>query len=234
MWILPTLNRPAQCLEVLETIGDHGCSTPGVVFVNGPEYAAEYERLCGPIVDLLGWSLEFHEKNIGAIGALNRTFKAFPDEPWYGFIADDEFITSAYFDEKLIEAAGGWNIAHGNYGFKQKRAQGCLCIGGELARALGYIAIPDCWHWFGLDDMWEQLAQRGACENIFCEDVGIDHRHPLAGAGEMDECYKLGQTRVMEDHYAFSKWVHLEMPPALKRIERAKVRDKIRKAKIYG
>lgn len=208
MWILPSMSRPKQCAEVLDRI--NGCTSPGKVFINGSGFSKEYkEALSLPC----GWEIIESTCNLGALGALNFLFKEFPDEPFYGFIADDEFVQTPGFDKRLVEAAGGWNISHGNIGTDVKgnigkRAQGFLCIGGNLARAVGYLAIPECFHWYGLDDMWERLAEARVCEKIFCEDVIIEHHHPYRDKSvPHDECNKLSESRVDEDRNAYVKWL---------------------------
>ena len=41
MWILPTMGRGVQCAEMAQRLKAMGCSTPGVVFVNGDPVAYE-------------------------------------------------------------------------------------------------------------------------------------------------------------------------------------------------
>lgn len=221
MWIVPTLSRPAQCAAVVQRMVDMGVSSPGEVFVNGHSRWEHYEEVVRSLPK--GWGIVFNKENIGALGALNRVLADHPDAKFYGFIGDDEFVETPGFDERLIAAAGDWNISHGDDGVhKGERAQGYLCVGGKLARAVGYLAIPTCWHWFGLDNMWETIVLNGGCEKVFCPDVKIDHRHPHHKKGEMDDCYGRGEAKVTEDHYEFSKWIHTELSKVLLRIGKAK------------
>lgn len=230
MWILPTYSRPKQCAEVLRNMMDNGCGSPGKVLVNGSGFYKEYMDTLSIPRD---WSIISSAENKGVLGALNFLFKEFPEEPWYGFIADDEFVSTPVFDKRLIEAAGDWGISHGNIGPDArgeygKRAQGFLCIGGKLARAVGYLAIQECWHWRGLDDFWERMAEARACEKIYCEDVIIEHRHPyLDKKIPHDECNKLSEGRINEDTDAYVKWLWSPdgCAAAINRIKEAKIHD---------
>lgn len=222
MWILPTLSRPKQCRELLEQIGKLKCESPGVVFINGHNSAESYfgsEELKLPD----DWTVYANEENIGALGALNKILNLYPNEPFYGFIGDDEFCKTKHFDRKLIYAAGDFGISHGHDNLHGgKRAQGYLCIGGPLARAVGYLAIPECWHWYGLDDMWEALAKARAISQIGLFDVEIEHRHPMAGA-LTDACYELGASRKDIDQQVYLHWLREKLAGTCERIQRAKI-----------
>lgn len=217
MWILPTLNRPEQCEQVLERISHMECATPGYVFLNGG--IKGYENSWLPA----GWDVVVLDKNIGALGALNTALEIFPDEPWYGFIGDDEFVNTPGFDEMLIAAAGDWNIAHGNDGFnKGARFQGYAVVGGKLARAVGCLALKECNHWYGFDSMWESLAQAGACKKIFMPDVRVDHQHPYHGKGKVDSCYELGASQKDIDQQVYFHWLRHGIKDVVDRAAKAK------------
>lgn len=224
MWILPTSHRPEQCRDAVTALAIAGCTTPGIVFVNGKEHREAYvNSLRGFITFPPQWTWRYENENSGALGALNKIFTEFPDEPFYGFLGDDEFMETLNWDKKLIKAAGNWDIAHGNDGVNRgERAQGGLCIGGRLARAVGYLAIPECWHNFGLDDLWEAVARAGACRRHYLPNVRIDHRHPLHGKGMNDACYELGASRYAIDQQHFFHWLRYKSKDVVKRIKEAK------------
>lgn len=230
MWFLPTLSRPKQCAEVLRNIIDNGCGSLGKVFVNGPDFYKEY---CATLSLPKDWQIIGSTENMGALGALNFLFKEFPGEPWYGFMSDDEFVSTPGFDKRLIQAAGDWNISHGNIGPDikgeyGKRAQGFLCIGGKLARAVGYLAIPGGWHWYCLDDFYERLAEARVCEKIYCEDIIIQHRHPYRDKSvPHDDCNKLAESQIDKDRDVYVKWLWSPegCAAAINRIKQAKLHD---------
>ena len=222
VWILPTYNRPAQCAAVLNRLVDKGVSTDGVVVVNG-EDGSKVESEVETAAVKMGWDVVKRSENVGALGALNFVFKERPNEKFYGFIGDDEFVETDNWNTKLIEAAGDWDISHGDDGVQGgKRAQSYLCIGGALARGVGYLAIPECWHWYGLDDMWELLARMGVCKKVFVPEVKIDHRHPYQGKGEMDATYALGESRKDIDYQIFCHWQRTELKNVCERVKKAR------------
>lgn len=224
MWILPTLNRPGQCAAVLKRIKDSGCLSAGIVFINGKQdTVSEYHTM-----DLPDQWLKFIvDENIGALGTLNKVFELYPNEDFYGFIGDDEFLlpeTPDNWDEILIQSAGDWDFSHGYDNLHHgRRAQGYLCVGGKLARAVGYLAIPDCWHWYGLDGMWEALSASKLCRDVLAPEVKVEHRHPLAG-GKSDACYELGASRRDIDQQHFFYWMRNELPKVAVRIQQARRR----------
>lgn len=216
MWIIPTLNRPEQCAEVLSRMDMMGCKTPRLVVANG-----EHEKYRAALS--VYQAVYYAPENRGALGALNWGLNNFSDEPWYGFIGDDEFMDTDAFDKKLTTAAGDWDIAHGDDGFnKGARFQGCAVIGGKLARAVGYLALQECWHWYGFDSMWESLAQAGACKKVFVPEVKVNHQHPYHGKGKMDECYELGASRKDIDQQVYFHWLRHEIKNVIERVKKAK------------
>jgi Glycosyl transferase family 2 len=217
MWILPTYCRPDRCADVLASLHANGCSTPGIVVVNGRETEEEYRKLALPP----SWTMAVLPENLGFAGALNATFDAHPSEPFYGFIADDEIALTPGWDKRLVEAAGSWRVSNGNDGWQSRsRVHGHVCIGGELARTLGCLAIRQCWHWYAFDDMWEAIDKELGVRT-FCEDVRVEHRHFLNG-GAFDMTYVAGGLHKVDDHRAFIAWRTLVLPDIVARIARAR------------
>lgn len=218
MWIIPTLSRPENVAELLKQASALDDSK-GIVFVNGMEYAEEYKSL---ITLPAGWQMKLHPENIGALGALNWLLEEYPDEPFYGFIGDDEFVYSKDWNTQLTEAAGSWNISHANDGWQSaQRIHSYVCIGGDLARKVGYLAVPGCWHWFGFDAMWEAIAQHLPIRN-FVEKVETEHRHFMAHKVAKDTCYALGESKQKEDEKVFAAWIKSKLPAVIKKIRKAR------------
>lgn len=194
-------------------------SSEGIVFVNGRDHAAEYvEHVGNNLPD--GWQMILHTENLGALGAMNYVFREYPDEPFYGFIGDDEYVYTKDWNKHLTQAAGLRNISHANDGWQSgQRIHSFVCIGGELVRAVGYMAVPECWHWYGFDTMWEMISKQLPLRN-YLANIETEHRHPLKHKVATDDCYSLGESKQEEDEKAFRVWVNEEMPEALKRIKK--------------
>lgn len=227
MWILPTLSRPRQCAEVLYRIKSIGCSTPGVVFVNANSFP---EEIYSELPD--GWMIHIHKSNVGALGAMNFIFNRHPNEPFYGFIGDDEFLmleSPSDWDKRLISAAGNWGASHGWEDMNDgRRLQGYVCLGGDLVRAVGYLAVKECWHNFGFDSAWEWLGgtpifgAKSAYKISFVPEVRVSHKHSCLDRSRQDECYDLGYSTFEEDRKRFVDWQRGDMQAAAERIKKAK------------
>jgi hypothetical protein len=219
MWVLPSFNRPERCAIALEHIARAGTSTPGVVVVNGGTMRDAYERLALPP----HWTMQFWAENVGCLAAHNAMRDKHPNEPFYGLLADDDLVLSLGWDEALVTAAGDWSIAYGNDGWQSpRRIGGGICVGGELARAIGYLTVPGCWHWFGGDDFFETIAD--ACGlRRYCESVRIVHAHqwnPNIRAPR-DATYDSGSSRTEDDRLRWAAWRRDEMAATLERIRKA-------------
>lgn len=215
VWIVPTLNRPSQCGEVIERLKKYKCSTPGIVFVNTNQESKGdlYKGIELPA----NWRLVINQGNLGLCGAMNCVFKECPNEPFYGMITDDEFVATDEWDKILVEAAGKWNISHGNNGWQsERRIHGFMTIGGELARAVGYLMPQGLWHWYS-DDTWEAIAARTGLRK-FCPQVKIENKHWMLGNAKKDSTYALSESRNVQDREIFLRWQKNELPNIIKNI----------------
>ena len=226
VWVLPTVSRPKQCAEALERIRYLGCRSKGIIFINGA--ASQYSKIKEHAPST--WAVRFSGENIGCLAALNSVFKEFPDELWYGFMADDEMLSPESpidWEDQLIKTAGGWSIAHGyedwNHG---KRCQGYPIFGGKLLRAIGYWALPTTFHNFGLDSMHEWLNGPpafggGGLHNIIClPRIKIRHNRATPGLAK-DECYKLADDMLEKDRQPFWDWCMNDLKPTADRVRKA-------------
>lgn len=213
-WIIKSFNRPQQCGRLIEQLKATGMTTPGVLIVNGCEMADAYRQIALPD----NWETVWIEQNIGTCAPLNQYFDSHPFEPWYGVIDDDEWVTTPEWDKKLIEAAGSWNVAHGDDGWQSEaRLHGFVTIGGELMRAVGYYCIPGLWHWYG-EAMWEMLAKEIPFRR-FTPEVRTEHRHWINNRAPVDPTYISGQSRRREDLVVFQNWLNTDFPAAVQRIK---------------
>jgi len=221
MWILPTMSRPEQCEDVLRRIEASGSVSDGAVVVNGESHIDKYLNIRLPT----GWRLMGTKENLGVIGALNWLFNRYSTEDWYGVIFDDEFLISGNPDDIYV-AAGLRNLAHGWDNWNDGgRFHGYCVIGGDLARAVGCLALPDCWHHFGFDCMWEWLSSPyivggRVCKNRLVESVRVEHRHHKLGLSAKDDCYTLADNSFEKDREAFYTWQQKNMIKKIKLIKR--------------
>lgn len=221
VWVLPTFRRPDKCAEVLKCIITVGCSTPGIVIVNGVDDINEYRKIKLP----KDWQMVVLPQNIGVCGAMNWVFNKYPNEPFYGLVCDDEYIYSTDWDKALVAAAGSKYIAHANDGWQSgKRIHLYATWGGDLIREVGYWAIPGLWHWF-FDNQWENLVSGLPAVN-FCQDIKGAHKHYLAGKTEKDYTYSSGESRAAMDQMVFQNWLITEYPNLKRKIAKLYDGDK--------
>jgi len=213
VWILPSINRPEKCKAVIDQIKKVGCSSPGILLVNGGDPTPYYN------IELPdGWIFHYSKTNLGVCGAMNKMLREHPDEPWYGLICDDEFVLTEGWDKALIEAADDWNIAHGNDGWQsERRIHGIVALGGDLVRTLGWMALPGLWHWF-VDDTWELLARECGLRR-FLPEVRMEHKHWLAGKAVKDEINWLGESKATNDQNVFLTWVREEAAVTIQKVK---------------
>ncbi len=216
MWIYPTYNRPEQCLESLTQINKVGVNTPGIVIVQGEDKHTEYPNVLEQVLPT-EWATLYLPTPIGLCGAMNKAFELHPSEPFYGLTTDSEFVLTPNWDTNLAAAAGDWYIAHGNNGWQSdKRIHGYATMGGELARALGYLQPPGLWHWYS-DNVWEYLAT--TCDlRRWCKEIRIRTRHHLLGNAPYDHTYKTSQAYRDQDAKVYQDW-QLHSAPLIERLK---------------
>jgi len=211
MWALISYNRPEKCKAVIDQILKVGCSTSGVVFVNGDKTGYDFELP-------ENWKWFYSPENIGVCAAMNKVFELYPSEPYYGLICDDEFVYTEGWDIKLAEAAGRWNISHGNDGWQSvTRLHSYVTVGGDLVRECGWWSLPGLWHWYH-DDVQELLA-RNLHLKRYCKDIRTEHKHYLAGKAEKDITYQAGESKKGKDQFVYNVWLQNEAPALIKRIK---------------
>lgn len=213
MWVMPSLNRPDRAQAAIDTMIACQVSTPGLVIVNGPQQREVYERLRLPS----NWEIHHLPSNVGVCSALNLAFRFHPSEPWYGLVCDDEHVLTSGFDRILIEAAGSWNIAHGDDGWKSKdRIWTYVVCGGELLRTLGWWSLPGLFHTYH-DDVQEVIAKELGLKR-WCRDVHTKHVHWEQGQAVDDATYQLGRSRWQQDQQRFDVWKRNEWPAVKERL----------------
>jgi len=118
---------------------------------------------------------------------LNEVFAAFPDEPFYGFVMDDTVPLTDKWDLLLAEKAGANGIAWPDDCLPGKRPS-AIVLGGDLVRALGWIAEPTIKHFYA-DNVWETMAKDLGTAGR-CEEIKIAHLHFSNGNAPFDSVYQ--------------------------------------------
>jgi hypothetical protein len=216
MWVLPTAGRPDLADLALTSLIASGISTPGVVVVDGDKNPA-YREIELPA----GWTIEYLDENAGPLAIFQAAFEAHPDEPWYGWLADDVIARSGRgWDHELIAKAGPRGIASPNdLWLDGRRITWGAVWGGELVRAVGWWMPPKLRHLFA-DDVWEMIGYRLGLWR-YVEDVVVEHRHPFNSKREIDETHRIGYSGIEKERKIFEELRRTEIVPAIARVRQA-------------
>jgi hypothetical protein len=203
MWAFATRSRPDNCRRFIEAWNNTNAST--LVFVRLDE--------CDPYIeDLknLPWPKTFEiiiGKREGLRAAIQEMYLKYPNEPWYGFLADDLIPRTPLWDIKLIAVAGLKNISYPNDLGKPKKKDLPThpCVGGDLIRAMGWFGFPATYHFY-LDTIFRYIGQN--LNNIYrLDNVIVEHMHFGRKKSEIDQIYQQSQERMKTDSLAYDNWI---------------------------
>lgn len=198
MWLLPSLGRPEGAWEVAKLAQD----VPIVLRLHREDpRLEEYLEKDWPE----GWKIV-----VGRIAklatCLRLAFEEYPEEQFYGFLADDVRPSPENWAELLETAAGSDYVAYPDDGLHGSSLCTHPCIGGDLVRSVGWWVLPGVEHSF-FDTAW--MALGSATGRLrYVEQVKYDHRHPLRDTTiPMDSVYELGQVSFEADKQVFTEWL---------------------------
>jgi hypothetical protein len=196
MWILSTFKRQPLAQRFLDSLQG---AAPGRVLVDGGD---PYDGLQLPP----GWTYDYYPDNIGYLPRCNQVFFENPNEPWYGIGGDDIVVPpQPGWDKRLIDAAGplGFsNCSDSGYKDHEPFPTGVHIFGGDLVRAMGFIAVPGCRHTYA-DDAWMNLFAAFPGLRVTCNDIRIEHLHVNRGLAVNDEAHQKAYAFVRQDYEAW-------------------------------
>jgi hypothetical protein len=204
MLILPTLGRPHNLKRFIEAYNATKASVPVYVVFNYDD-AEKYEQIilpehwkaiCAPAKSTLG--------NI-----YRMMFKSFPNEAFYGLIADDVVPETPEWDMQLLEFAMQGKIAWGFDGGRDETLPRHPFISGELVRKWGWIAPPELNHCY-VDNAWRDLGKELDCL-MYLKHVKMLHLHPDNNTANHDDTY-LKKPDIRLDKVMYESWKRFELP----------------------
>ncbi|MBU6382747.1 MAG: glycosyltransferase [Verrucomicrobia bacterium] len=212
MWVLPTYDRPERAQKTLDSIAQSGCTTPGLVYIDGNQ---KYPALHLP----KGWSVWQNELNRGVCAALNDVFARFPNCPWYGFMSDDSLVRTPFWDQRLLAQMDDYSIVHSADGWRsEERIHGAVVFGGELLRALQWWVPDGLVHSF-CDDVWESIAHALHLRR-YVPEVMVEHCHFGNQKAPVDFSYLKAYQSFDQDQQAFLKWKEMDFQAAIERVQK--------------
>lgn len=196
MWILPSRGRPNNVKRLIEAWSRTGASTPVELCLDA-DNAPQYEALQMPSC----WKVVVGLRSRLLSGIYNDCFKRNPDEPWYGFIADDVVPLTNDWDVRLIEAAGRAGMAVPDGGHDMNGAPHFV-LGGDLVRSVGWLSLPGLDRLY-IDTVWQNIAERrGVLRSV--PHVVLEHRHFSNGKALMDSTYQ--KHNKQQDKLIYENW----------------------------
>ena len=203
MWVFPTRSRVDNCKRFIDAWKKTNASTPVYLRIDD----------CDPCIDELqnlNWPEQFTlvvGPREGIKASLQEMFAKYPNEPWYGILADDLLPQTKQWDLALIDRAGNDSISYPNdLGKKSKKSLPTHpCVGGDLVRAIGWFGFPATYHFY-VDTIWQYVGER--LNNIHrLDNIIVEHLHYGRNKSELDIIYEQSREKMQTDTYAYNDWI---------------------------
>ena len=204
MWLLPSRGRP-HLVQRLFTEGKF--QTPGLLILDHDDFR-NYEKVVLPS----RWRRVVFEREYLS-PKLNRAFKKYPDEDWYGILNDDHLPKTENWDLKLVEALKNQKLVWPKDNYADRIST--PVFDGGLVRTLGWICPPELNHFY-IDDAHELIAEVLGCLRL--EEVTVSHEHVNKGRMPKDKTY-MERPDSNKDRKAFYLWCKEKWPSIRKEIE---------------
>lgn len=224
MWIFATRNRLQNCERFIRAWNETQASSDVYVRIDQDDPSLDQ-------LQRLPWPSTFQVQvgpRVRMGQAMQEMFTRYPNEPWYGILADDVVPKTLHWDQLLIEAAGTNKISCANE-VHEKAIRICHpCVGGDLVRLVGCFAIPTVRH-FGTDTLWESIHHCCDLNNKLVH-VVLEHVHFNFGQSDFDQTYAESQAIRREDKIAYKTWMNENFDQILEKLHKAygwrKVRER--------
>lgn len=153
MWIVPSRERPEKVARFLKCYERTQATTPLWIVIDETDpKIADYEALGCPLLIRPG-------ETVGCAAKVAYAHAMRPHEPFYGIFADDIEPLTKGWDIALKLAAMPDRVAYPNDLLHTPRYFPLPCIGADLVRRVGFLALPAIEH-YGIDNFWCHLARR--------------------------------------------------------------------------
>ncbi len=136
------------------------------------------------------WISRKYSGGKGACSHFNKIFAEFPDEEYYGIMADDVVPETPEWDKILKENCLPDKIAYGDDGIDHSKNCNSKFfpthpfIGGDLVRKWGFI-VPHWANHFGADQWWFEGG-----EQVVLEHIALPHYHFSNRKAHYDKTYQ--------------------------------------------
>lgn len=104
-----------------------------------------------------------------------------------GFMGDDHLPLTFGWDQRIIDAMAPGGVIYGNDLFQGPNLPTAVFMDSKIVSTLGYFVPRGLVHLF-FDNTWKDWGEQTG-RLTYLDDIIIEHIHPHAGKGEMDERY---------------------------------------------
>lgn len=213
-WILTSMGRPDRIRAVVDTY-DWGAEKVILALYAKDKRLPEYLAQAWPD----SWTVETVPM-VGNGPTYNEILARYPRERCYGFLADDAVLDVQGMLRILETGADDWNIAYANDQHWGVNLPTMPCLGGELVRAVGYLAPPHLVHW-AIDTAWGELGKKLG-NLVYFHHLTYTHLNPVWGTAPDDPTYIAGRARSFGWQDILRGWMlGGEMMRAVERVQRA-------------
>lgn len=215
MWIFTSLGRPQRIRQVVDFYDWSDNSRVILALWREDKRLHEYMEQKWPA----GWQIKIVEMR-GNGPTYNDIFERYPNEPCYGFLADDAILDTPGILKQLEVEAGDWNIAYANDKHWGEKLPTMPCIGGELARTIGFLSPPTITHW-AIDNAWGVLGEKLQCLR-YRADLTYTHLNPSFGTAPDDPTYQAARNSSPEWERVLRAWILNDLPSIIARVKAAR------------
>lgn len=178
---------------------------------------AQYEAINEPGVRVVVLA-----ERVRFTGSLNIAAReAWDNATILGAFGDDVIFRTPGWDRIVEETLATPGIAYGDDLIHGQNHPSAIFMSSEIAKALGWLALPAVWHTWA-DDAWKRLGQETGLLRYMPE-VIVEHMHPAVGKAEDDETYRSAYSTEtgQHDYPAFAAWVESGMAEDVAKVRAA-------------
>jgi hypothetical protein len=206
--VVPSRDRPQTARELVEAFGATCTANTllAIVVDESDPDGARYAKLLGlEVISAIhagphDWAAfrdrtyaVFSTPSRSMVQALNLAALSMVEhvQPFaVGFMGDDHRPRSAGWDRRYVEELRdlGSGIVYGDDLLQGEKLPTQAAMTADIVRELGYMAPPKLVHLY-VDNFWRDLGRRAECLR-YVPDAVVEHLHPLAGKGAVDEGYR--------------------------------------------
>jgi hypothetical protein len=201
MWIMPTRGRPhnlRRFIALWRGLAQRRDDVWRIVVDLDDPRLLEYQSIALPF----GWNLHIGPR-VGTCQSYNGMFKRFPDEPFYGVLADDVVPETEGWDAQLVETAGRDGVAYGDDGINGEALATHSVVGGDFVRKLGFISLPGLVRLYA-DNVLTELARADGVLR-YRGDVKLTHHHTFNGLAPKDATHEKPEAGA--DAQVYHRWL---------------------------